>query len=582
LDLASCGTEFDRRKNPSDSANIRGNSRFSLTDSLTFTFDPSFQYTKANGGGTSTINEFGYDINPAPGGNRANCLTAVNGPQVTCVPGYFGGSPYLGGVDVNGDGDIRDRVTVLTPSQTRTYRWIAILGLRYDFNENHNIRVSYTHDRSNHRQTGEVGLLKANGDPEDVFPIDNPIEGANGIPLQKRDRQSYAILNKFGAEYRGDFGPLSLTIGASVPFFKRDLENYCYTSSASGFVECTGGDQALNAQIGTLNPYTFNPATNAVTGWAPPAHRVLKYSKFQPNLGLVYDFTPNVSAFASYSKNISVPSTDNLYNAFFFPEDTAQAKPRPETTDTFDAGLRYRSSRVQAQLSGWYTKFNDRLASAYDPDLNQTVYRNLGRVNKYGVDGSVAYEPVPALTLYAFGSWMRSKIKDNVLLNETLGITDCDAVTDRTTNAAIRSCAFTAGKYESGSPKYTLGASAVGRIADVELGITAKRTGPRYVFDTNTPIFVGAPGGTTATVAEIFPAKTPAYTLVNLDARIKLDRFSLRNSYFQLNVYNLFDEFYVGGFGGGLNQSVTATYGNPPFVSIGAPRTISGTLSLAF
>jgi iron complex outermembrane receptor protein len=44
----------------------------------------------------------------------------------------------------------------------------------------------------------------------------------------------------------------------------------------------------------------------------------------------------------------------------------------------------------------------------------------------------------------------------------------------------------------------------------------------------------------------------------------------------------LLDKFYVGGFGGGLNQSVTATYGNPPFVSIGAPRTVSGTLSLAF
>ena len=44
-------------------------------------------------------------------------------------------------------------------------------------------------------------------------------------------------------------------------------------------------------------------------------------------------------------------------------------------------------------------------------------------------------------------------------------------------------------------------------------------------------------------------------------------------------------EFYVGGFGGGLNQAVNSSgtsYGNPNFVQIGAPRTISGTLSIGF
>ena len=57
----------------------------------------------------------------------------------------------------------------------------------------------------------------------------------------------------------------------------------------------------------------------------------------------------------------------------------------------------------------------------------------------------------------------------------------------------------------------------------------------------------------------------------------------LETSYLQLNVYNLFDEFYVGGFTGGLNQANSSSgYGNPPNVQIGAPRTISGTLSIGF
>lgn len=581
----TCGTEFDRRYNPSNSINLRGNSRFSLTDQLTLTVDPSFQYTKANGGGTTTAREFGYDINPT--GGRANCSTAAPNVNITCVGGYFGGSPYLNGVDLNGDGDVRDQVTVLAPSQTRTRRYAVVAGLAYEINQDHIVRVTYTHDYSNHRQTGQVGFVKDNGEPVDVFPVNDPIAAASGVDLQKRDRQSYAILNKFAAQYRGQFGDLRVMIGASMPYFKRDLENFCFTSSASGFVECSGQDAALDDVIAANNPYTFNPTTGAITGFSPPGHRVLNYHKFLPDIGAVYNITNQVSAFASYTKNLSVPSTDNLYNAFYFPEGTEQAKPTPETTDSWDAGLRYSSSKIQASLSGWFTKFNNRLASAYDPELDKTVYRNLGRVNKWGIDGEVAYEPIKEVTLYAFGSWMRSNIQDNIQIGKfgtgVNQVTDCDNVPAGASQAdIIRSCAFTKGNYESGSPKYSFGGSAVGRISIFELGATVKRTGPRYVYDTNLPTFSGTIGSPTA--VEIFPSKAPAYTLVNLDARMKLTMLKgLENSYFQLNVYNLFDEFYVGGFNGGLNQAFSGTsYGNPNFVQIGAPRTISGTLSLAF
>lgn len=572
----TCGTEFDRRYNPSNSVNIRGNSKFSLTDQLTLTVDPSYQYTKANGGGT-VVGREGVRI--------------INGVTYT---GFIGGNYYFGR-DLNGDGDVLDTcrigatagqacsstasatnepfggVNLLAPSQTRTRRYAAVVGLAYEINPDHLVRVAFTHDYSNHRQTGQLGFLKANGEPEDVFPVNDPITDSNGNIVQKRDRQSYAILNKIAAEYRGQFGALRVNVGASLPYFKRDLENFCFTTSSGGFVDCFGQDPDLNA------------AYDAETTFQGPQKRVLKYNKLLPTLGLVYDFTPTISAFASYTKNISVPSTDNLYNAFFFAPDEPSARPNAETTDSFDMGVRYRSSKIQAQLATWYTKFNNRLASAFDPELNDTVYRNLGRVNKWGIDGSVAYEPIRELTLYAFGSWMRSNIKENIQIAGTLGITDCDAVTDETTNAAIRSCAFTAGNYESGVPKYTFGGSAVGRVGIFELGTTIKRTGPRYVYDTNMPTFSGTPGA--ASVVEIFPAKAPAYTLVNLDARMKLTMLKgLEDSYFQLNVYNLFDTFYVGGFGGGLNQAFTSSggYGNPAFVQIGAPRTVSGTLSVAF
>jgi iron complex outermembrane receptor protein len=143
----------------------------------------------------------------------------------------------------------------------------------------------------------------------------------------------------------------------------------------------------------------------------------------------------------------------------------------------------------------------------------------------------------------------------------------------------------TAGKRESGSPSYTYGGTARGILGPLEVGLTAKRTGPRYIFDTNLPVRAVVSGAD----VEIFPAKAPAYWLVNLDARYSLENVGLERTYVQLNVYNLFDQFYVGGFGGGLNQSITrnaagaiTSYGSPPFVQIGAPRTISGTLVVGF
>jgi iron complex outermembrane receptor protein len=57
----------------------------------------------------------------------------------------------------------------------------------------------------------------------------------------------------------------------------------------------------------------------------------------------------------------------------------------------------------------------------------------------------------------------------------------------------------------------------------------------------------------------------------------------LEDSFIQLNVYNLFDKFYVGGFGGGLNQATSGTnFGNPNIVQIGAPRTVSVTFNVGW
>jgi iron complex outermembrane receptor protein len=196
----TCGTEFDRRYNPSNTGSIRGASKFTLTEKLTLTVDPSYQYVKANGGGTVTAREARRDIDPT--GGAANCTTVTTGAGVNCQAGYLSGAPYFGR-DLNGDGDILDQFTMMAPSQTQTHRLGVISSLRYEINDDHSVRLAYTFDRARHRQTGQVGLLDATGEPLDVFPVNKPELAANGVELQKRDRLSYAILQQVSGEYRG-------------------------------------------------------------------------------------------------------------------------------------------------------------------------------------------------------------------------------------------------------------------------------------------------------------------------------------------------------------------------------------------
>jgi iron complex outermembrane receptor protein len=93
------------------------------------------------------------------------------------------------------------------------------------------------------------------------------------------------------------------------------------------------------------------------------------------------------------------------------------------------------------------------------------------------------------------------------------------------------------GQPRSGAPAYTYGFQARGILGPVEIGVTAKNTGGRYIYDSNLPILGGtwsrnAAGVVTNTTYQIYPAKTPAYWMVNLDARVSLEFLGLNDRTF--------------------------------------------------
>lgn len=531
----SCGTEFERRFNPSNTGNVRVASRFTLADGLVLSVEPSFQYVKANGGGTGTAVEGFYNGTTT---GAIYSVSPVSGDRDTFY--------YVGNVDLNGDGEIGDEVSVLDPSNTQTRRYGVIANLAYDLNDDNRVRISYTLDHARHRQTGYLGYLTIGGAPVDVFPVNDPIVDDNGQPVQKRNRLSYAILNQVSGEYIGKFMDQSLIVqlGLRAPFFTRKLDQRCVTTSPAGYVDCVNGDAAVAAYL-TAHP-----------DYAAPQERTYDYDKLLPNVGFTYNFTPAFSLAASYAKNLSVPGTDTLYNSLYLNESNAAAKPTPETSDSFDLGLRYKTGSVQAMVTGWYTNYTNRISSAYDLDCDCTIQTNLGPVEKYGVDASISYRPVRQLLVYAFGSYIGSRIKNDAVSGVTCAPYASAYCYEQGGNAYYT----TSGNREAAAPKWLVGGRIQGTFGPLEVGAQAKYTGPRYLNDINTFRFGG-------------------YTLVDLDVRYSLADAGLENTYFQLNLTNLFDKFYVGSFSGGLD---TFEGSSSAYVNYGSPRAISASMIVAF
>ncbi|MBB4086280.1 TonB-dependent receptor [Sphingomonas carotinifaciens] len=541
-DRAACGNVYTTAYNPSNTGNVRLNSRYTISDKLLVSFDGAYSWTRANGGGSTIFAEQDAAAFNAAGTSNAS---GVNSYQYSRL-----GAGVATGVDLNGDGDLRDFVRAYFPSNTRTQRFTAIAGVRYQIDDNNLVRLAYTWDRARHRQTGEASLLRGDGRPLSPFSaLDGEGPGAildaQGNVLNKRNRLSYAILHQISGEYRGSFFEDSFKVAAGlrVPFFRRNLTNYCYTiGGQSNDAYCTS---QTSAQVTALDT-----RLTSVTLGAPYANRIKTYDAILPNVGFTYDFTSAISMFGSYSKGLSVPRTDNLYGFDDVTISPVQAV-EPEKTDSFDLGLRYTDRLIQAQVAGWYIKYKNRIISTTTLlEGNQTlsVDRNVGAVKSHGVDANIGIRPSRHFSLYGFGSYTIARLQEDAR--------------DPLTTAVILP---TAGKFVVETPKWQYGGRAQFDFQPVSIGVQAKHTGDRWVTDVN-------------------DLKSAGYTLVDLDARIDLAFAGLDRTFLQLNVSNLLKERYFGNLttaGNAFPLVANGSTGTPRF-TFGAPRTFIGTIHFEF
>lgn len=525
----NCSDYYGRQVNPSNTGSVRGSALFHLTDNLRLTIDPSFQYTLADGGSQlATVAETDGRVRGSNGAAK----------------------------DLNGDGDTLDTVAFFAPSVTNTRRYTVTSSLIWDFNDDNRIRIAYTGDYGRHRQTGEYTSLDAQGNTTNVFGGKDghgaKIYTSDGSFLRARDRFSIAQLNQVAAEYRGKFmdSRLIVNLGLRAPFFKRELNQYCYTQNAtnlttviSGFtVSCTTQAPVVTNTDGTVQ---FATGTAANLRYIKPWSATVKYDKVLPNAGATYDIGGGHTVYVSYAEGFSSPRTDNLYTATLENGVGTPADTRPETTKTYDLGYRFSAPTVMATAALWKTDYKNRIVQAFDPDLNISIDRNVGDVKAWGVDTQAAWAVAEYLTVTGSFSYNNSEIQDDLVVN------------------AAGNTLPLSGKQVVETPKYTFGGRVDWDITEaLHLGVQGKYTGNRYSTDVNDEV-------------------APHYTV--WDMSLSYDLPFAKKTYAQLNVNNLFNETYFGSISSRTNAvALPGSSASAPTYYIGSPRTVQFTLRTEF
>jgi iron complex outermembrane receptor protein len=410
--------------NPVDFGDIRVQSRFDLSHGFTLTVDPYFFYTLANGGGVTALSESDKRLI----GNATSFATCKVGSTVT-------------GVDLNGDGDCMDSVLVYSPSNTQTDRFGVNTSLLYDLDEHSHFQLAYTLDYGNHRQTGAYGTInQQTGFPTSFFGgLDGQgIYSADGTPIRKRDRFSIAELNQIAFNYIGRWvdDRLHVNLGVRYAMFQRHLNQYCYqyngtseycdsfnptqiaadlaTDNATAAALIAAG-KALPSKAAALSndlgiTVNYSPVTNQAN-FRLPFKQVLNFDRALPNLGASWNFDPQNQVYVSYSQGFAAPKTDDLYTS-------APEGVKPETTDLYSGGYRYRGAAFTFTGSLWGSVWHNHIVQSVDPtDPTLSIDRNVGDVTLYGIDAEAGFHVNDHVTLYGSYTWEHSQLDNNYVVS---------------------------------------------------------------------------------------------------------------------------------------------------------------------
>jgi iron complex outermembrane recepter protein len=268
---------------------------------------------------------------------------------------------------------------------------------------------------------------------------------------------------------------------------------------------------------------------------------------FQPHAGAVYKFSEGGEVFAGFTQVTRAFTSATTGGPFATTQvgfDAIRTSLKPEQSDTYEIGARFKNGRFNGVLGAYYVNFRNRLlAFSNGAGIvgNPAILQNVGGVRALGFEAAGEVRIGGGLSLFASYSYNDSTYRSDV--RDALGVL----------------LAATKGKTVVDAPKHLI----KGEIAYDSNGIVA-RIGANYIskrfFTYENDQSVGA------------------RVLVDASLGYRFQAGFVKNVEIQVNATNLFDTAYVAtigsnGFGNrGDNQTLLA----------GAPRQIFVTLKTAF
>ncbi|MBB3862233.1 iron complex outermembrane receptor protein [Novosphingobium hassiacum] len=268
---------------------------------------------------------------------------------------------------------------------------------------------------------------------------------------------------------------------------------------------------------------------------------------FQPHVGLNYKLGGGVEAFAGFTqvtRAFQASATSGPFSTSQAGFNKIKGTLKPESSDTYEAGLRYSTGIINASLAGYYVKFRDRLLvlpTSVGIVGSANVLQNVGSVRALGLEAALDVKLPGGFGAFASYSYNDTTYRDDVTI----------------TTGAVPTVLPTAGKSVVDTPKHLLHGE-LSYDSDTAFGrIGVNYMSKRYFTYLN-------------------DMSVPGRALVDATVGYRLDIGQRQPVELQLNAVNLFDKRYVAtigsnGFGfSGDNQTLLAAAPRQVFVTLKA------------
>ncbi|MFN4135983.1 MAG: TonB-dependent receptor domain-containing protein [Novosphingobium sp.] len=270
---------------------------------------------------------------------------------------------------------------------------------------------------------------------------------------------------------------------------------------------------------------------------------------FQPHVGVNYKFDNALEAFAGFTqvtRAFQASTTAGPFSSTQQGFDAIRNTIKPETSDTYEAGLRYSTGVINASLAGYYVNFKNRLLvipTSIGIVGATNALQNVGSVRALGIEAAVDVRLPGGFGAFASYSYNDTTYRDDVVI----------------TTGGTTTIRPTAGKTVVDTPKHLLHGE----------------------LSYDSPTFFGRVGVNYMSkrfFTYLNDQSVPGRALVDATIGYRLDIGQRQPVELQLNAVNLTDKRYVAtigsnGFGfSGDNQTLLA----------GAPRQIFATVKVGF